>query len=250
MINFVLLTYTSVCAERINQYITMPEHESEEGLCPPPDRLQQGRIYVRKLSVRYALDLPQVLKNVSFTVEPGMRIGLVGVTGFGKSILALSLFCAIEHMQGDIMIDGIDISSLILSELRDRLNMMLLEEEEIKRYSTLYAKCISFLISCPQKSRLKTLSRILKPMWSWKEQTSVTDSANFSVWRELCSSSQRSWLWMKRHHRLILRRTLRYCNDQGMFCGHYSACHRPSSGDDYAVRYGTRIGSGSNHRVW
>lgn len=47
----------------------MPEHESEEGLFPPPDWPQQGRIDVRKLSLRYVPDLPQVLKNVSFTVE-------------------------------------------------------------------------------------------------------------------------------------------------------------------------------------
>nr|KIR45392.1 hypothetical protein I312_05440 [Cryptococcus bacillisporus CA1280] len=118
------LEQTFVSAERINQYITMPEHESEEGLFPPPDWPQQGRIDVRKLSLRYAPDLPQVLKNVSFTVEPGIRVGLVGATGSGKSTLALSLFRAIEHMQGEIMIDGIDISSLILSELRGRLNMV------------------------------------------------------------------------------------------------------------------------------
>ncbi|KAE8539170.1 hypothetical protein D1P53_004260 [Cryptococcus gattii VGV] len=118
------LEQTFVSAERINQYITMPEHESEEGLCPPPDWPQQGRIDVRKLSVRYAPDLPQVLKNVSFTVEPGMRVGLLGATGSGKSTLALSSSRAIEHMQGTIMIDGIDISSLILSELRGRLNMV------------------------------------------------------------------------------------------------------------------------------
>lgn len=118
------LEQTFVSAERINQYITMSEHESEEGVCPPPEWPQQGRIDVRKLSVRYAPDLPQVLKNVSFTVEPGMHVGLVGATGSGKSTLALSLFRAIEYMQGEIMIDGVDVSSLILSELRGRLNMV------------------------------------------------------------------------------------------------------------------------------
>ncbi|OXB35182.1 ATP-dependent bile acid transporter [Cryptococcus neoformans] len=118
------LEQTFVSAERISQYTTMSEHESEEGVCPPPEWPQQGRIDVRKLSVRYAPDLPQVLKNVSFTVEPGMHVGLVGATGSGKSTLALSLFRAIEYMQGEIMIDGVNISGLILSELRGRLNMV------------------------------------------------------------------------------------------------------------------------------
>lgn len=113
------------------------------------------------------------------------------IDGIGESLDSNDRRC--------LLMFSLDISSLILSELRDRLNMVaqdgmlcsgalrepldvtggrstqlflfltfsLMLVQEIKRYSTLYAKCISFLISCPQKSRLKTLSRILKPMWSW-----------------------------------------------------------------------------------
>jgi ABC-type multidrug transport system fused ATPase/permease subunit len=56
--------------------------------------------------VRYAPDLPEVLHKVNFTVEPGMRVGLVGSTGSGKSTLALALFRAIEACEGGIEIDG------------------------------------------------------------------------------------------------------------------------------------------------
>ena len=53
-----------------------------------------------------------------------MRVGLVGATGSGKSTLALSLFRAIEPHEGKIEIDGLDISTVKLNELRERLNMV------------------------------------------------------------------------------------------------------------------------------
>jgi ABC-type bacteriocin/lantibiotic exporter with double-glycine peptidase domain len=65
------------------------------------------RLRIKSLSTRYAPDLPDVLRDISFDIEPGMRVGLVGSTGSGKSTLALSLFRAIEARQGEILIDSI-----------------------------------------------------------------------------------------------------------------------------------------------
>ena len=53
-----------------------------------------------------------------------MRVGLVGATGSGKSTLALSLFRGIDPHQGKVEIDGIDIATVDLKELRGRLNMV------------------------------------------------------------------------------------------------------------------------------
>jgi ABC-type multidrug transport system fused ATPase/permease subunit len=53
-----------------------------------------------------------------------MRVGLVGSTGSGKSTLALSLFRAVDPSGGSIEIDGMDIASVALHELRGRLNMV------------------------------------------------------------------------------------------------------------------------------
>ena len=94
------------------------------GVAPPPSWPSSGAVSFRNLSVRYAPDLPEVLHKVSFDVEPGMRVGLVGATGSGKSTLALSLFRAIEPHEGKIEIDGLDISTVKLNELRGRLNMV------------------------------------------------------------------------------------------------------------------------------
>lgn len=56
-----------------------------------------------------------------------MRVGLVGSTGSGKSTMALALFRAIDAHKGLIEIDGINIKSVQLSELRGRLNMVVQE---------------------------------------------------------------------------------------------------------------------------
>ncbi|WVF71138.1 hypothetical protein IAT40_005935 [Kwoniella sp. CBS 6097] len=118
------LERTFVSAERVNHYISMPDHESDEGSTPETSWPSRGEIKVENLCVRYAPDLPEVLKGVSFHIAPGMRVGLVGATGSGKSTLALSLFRAIEPHAGTTTIDGIDIGGVALPELRRRLNMV------------------------------------------------------------------------------------------------------------------------------
>jgi ABC-type multidrug transport system fused ATPase/permease subunit len=71
--------------------------------------------------VGHELDLPPVLKRVTFDVRPGERIGIVGRTGAGKSTLALALFRFLEARSGSIRIDGLDISQIQLPYLRSRL---------------------------------------------------------------------------------------------------------------------------------
>ncbi|EIW65943.1 hypothetical protein TREMEDRAFT_35758 [Tremella mesenterica DSM 1558] len=113
-----------VHAERVNQYVQLPEQEPLGGQIPPQTWPSEGKIEIQELSVRYAPDLPEVLHDVSLTIEPGMRVGLVGATGSGKSTLALSLFRGIEPHNGRILVDGLDIGNLELHELRRRLNMV------------------------------------------------------------------------------------------------------------------------------
>lgn len=81
----------------------------------------EGRLEVEGLVVRYAPDLPPVLKGLSFTVAKNQRIGVVGRTGAGKSSLTLALFRFLEASAGSISIDGVDISTIGLHDLRSRL---------------------------------------------------------------------------------------------------------------------------------
>ena len=65
-----------------------------------------------------------VLSNLSFTIQPGHKIGVVGRTGAGKSTLCLALCRIMEAAAGRILIDGHDIAELGLSDLRDKVTII------------------------------------------------------------------------------------------------------------------------------
>ncbi|KAF1811711.1 putative ABC bile acid transporter [Eremomyces bilateralis CBS 781.70] len=107
-------------AERIVEYSEL-DTEPETGMDVPASWPSNGALEVDNLSVSYADDLPDSLRDVSFHVEARERVGVVGRTGAGKSSLALALFRFLEAKTGTIAIDGIDISKVKLHDLRSRL---------------------------------------------------------------------------------------------------------------------------------
>lgn len=66
----------------------------------------------------YRPGLPNALDGVTFRVEPGEKLGIVGRTGSGKSSLFLVLFRLLEPSAGRVLLDGVDTSQLELAELR------------------------------------------------------------------------------------------------------------------------------------
>ncbi|CAN1230675.1 ABC transporter C family member 3 [Linum grandiflorum] len=74
--------------------------------------------------VRYAPHLPLVLRGLSCTFEGGKKTGIVGRTGSGKSTLIQTLFRVVDPTAGKITIDGIDIASIGLHDLRSRLSII------------------------------------------------------------------------------------------------------------------------------
>ncbi|KAK4050877.1 Transporter of the ATP-binding cassette (ABC) [Microbotryomycetes sp. JL201] len=117
--------------ERVREYMTL-DQEKPDGMVPPaawPSR--EGQIRVERLTASYAPELGPVLKDLSFVLNPREKIGICGRTGestvfvcSGKSTLGLSFFRFIEPTSGRIVIDGIDIGKLKLSELRSRLTIV------------------------------------------------------------------------------------------------------------------------------
>ena len=64
------------------------------------------------MTLRYRPTTNLMVNNVSFEIEPGMKVGIVGRTGAGKSTIALTLSRILELESGSIEIDGIDISKV------------------------------------------------------------------------------------------------------------------------------------------
>ncbi|XP_042515828.1 ABC transporter C family member 3-like [Macadamia integrifolia] len=115
-----------ISIERIMQYTCL---SSEPPLSVEKNRLDhewpsQGRVDIVDLQVRYAPHLPLVLRGLSCTFPGGMKIGIVGRTGSGKSTLVQAIFRMFEPTTGQIRIDGINISKIGLHDLRSRLSII------------------------------------------------------------------------------------------------------------------------------
>ncbi|KAG0268348.1 hypothetical protein DFQ27_006971 [Actinomortierella ambigua] len=112
--------------ERIREYTDLPQEPpaTVEGRRPPPGWPHNGEITVENLVMQYSPDDPPVIRDVSFHVKPREKIGIVGRTGAGKSTLAVAFFRFMELSGGKITIDGLDISSLGLHDLRSSLTII------------------------------------------------------------------------------------------------------------------------------
>ncbi|KAK2768103.1 hypothetical protein FQN53_006314 [Emmonsiellopsis sp. PD_33] len=112
--------------ERIEEYMEV-EQEAQAIVPenrPPRNWPTKGALTFENYSTRYRPDLDPVLKNVSFAVQPGERVGIVGRTGAGKSSLALALFRGLEAESGRILIDDVDIGLIGLKDLREAITIV------------------------------------------------------------------------------------------------------------------------------
>ena len=80
--------------------------------------LSQGSVEFQDVVLVYRPGLPNALDGVTFCVQPGEKLGIVGRTGSGKSSLLLVLFRLLEPSSGRVLLDGVDTSQLELAELR------------------------------------------------------------------------------------------------------------------------------------
>lgn len=108
--------------ERINYYGTQLEEEPPLHIADVPSTWpEKGEIIFDNVQMRYRAGLPLVLQGLSMHVKGGERIGVVGRTGAGKSSIMSTLFRLVELSEGKITIDGIDIKTVGVSDLRSRL---------------------------------------------------------------------------------------------------------------------------------
>ncbi|KAG9125516.1 hypothetical protein FRC07_007298 [Ceratobasidium sp. 392] len=114
--------------ERIQEYLDLPPEPPAvvESSRPPAawPSATTGTLVVENLVLKYAPDLEPVLNGISFITKPSEKIGIVGRTGSGKSTLALALFRFVDPAAGRIVLDGIDITTIGLDDLRSRLTLI------------------------------------------------------------------------------------------------------------------------------
>ncbi|XP_043486989.1 probable multidrug resistance-associated protein lethal(2)03659 [Polistes fuscatus] len=110
--------------DRIFQYTDLPKEKSLTNPAPP-SWPSQGQVVLKNVYMRYNPNEPPVLKNLTVTIEAGWKVGIVGRTGAGKSSLISALFRLFsEGLDGEIIIDGIDTSTISLQNLRSRISII------------------------------------------------------------------------------------------------------------------------------
>jgi len=108
--------------ERIQSFSQLPQEVTPD--LPLDDRIhwpKSGRVEFRNVYARYSEEMQLVLRGVSFVAEAGSRVGIIGRTGSGKSTIFQALYRFIPVEEGQIIIDGVDISKLPLPQLRRAL---------------------------------------------------------------------------------------------------------------------------------
>jgi len=99
-----------------------------------------GAVTFRGVSFAYDRDHP-VLHDISFEVEPGTRVGIVGTTGAGKTTLVSLLTRFYDPTAGQILLDGVDLREYRLADLRNQFALVL---QEPVLFSTSIAENIAY----------------------------------------------------------------------------------------------------------
>ena len=130
-------------SERIFRLLDMEPAIGDPELPAPTPAERRGRIAFEHVWFRYLEPLEAmdeatihgseedremrewVLRDISFTVESGQRVAIVGATGGGKSTIINLLMRFYQPQRGRITVDGIDIREMTLQELRSRIGLVL-----------------------------------------------------------------------------------------------------------------------------
>lgn len=112
-------------AQRAIQYAKM---ESEDELTKPNDPSDFSEfpeVIFQNMTMRYRKGLDPVLKNITYTVKPGQKIGIIGRTGAGKSSMLQAMFRLVEiEDDGHVFIGGVDTKEIGLHCLRNKVSFI------------------------------------------------------------------------------------------------------------------------------
>lgn len=101
---------------------TAPEVEDLPGAGEMP--AFEGRVILKHVSFRYRPELPEVLHDVSLTIERGQTVALVGATGAGKTSIGNLIPRFYDVSQGAVCIDGVDVRSVTQHSLHSQIGLV------------------------------------------------------------------------------------------------------------------------------
>ena len=115
---FMLFPQAQVSAERINEVLDTQAHikEGKKTECP-----QTGTVEFRDVSFRYPNAAEDELEHISFKVEKGQTMAIIGATGSGKTTLVSLIPRFYDATQGEVLVDGVNVKELSFDALYDKL---------------------------------------------------------------------------------------------------------------------------------
>lgn len=103
-----------------NIFRTEPEIVDREGAIELDEI--KGNIEFKNVSFKYAPELPYALKDISFNIEPGKTLAILGRTGSGKSSIVNVLLRLYDINEGEILVDGHEVKDVTLNSLRENIS--------------------------------------------------------------------------------------------------------------------------------
>lgn len=128
MLAMVLLQSSRAVAslKRINEVLDTQVDLTDENAARKDAEVKQGKIEFRHVSFRYyKKNHEKVLDDISFTVQPGQTVGIIGSTGSGKTTLVQMIPRLYDADEGRVLVDDIDVREYSLKHLRDGVGMVL-----------------------------------------------------------------------------------------------------------------------------
>ena len=115
--------------DHIEELFVEPTEEQGSKLLPSHQVEEQLRDFVslefKNVSFRYKPDAPYVLKDVSFVLEKGHQIALVGSTGSGKSTIMRLISKTYQNYEGSILLNGIELSDISMEDSAHLFSLMM-----------------------------------------------------------------------------------------------------------------------------
>ena len=128
MLAMVLLQSSRALASlrRITEVLDTQISLSDEGCALPQKRVNSGSVEFKDVTFRYYKENKEaVLSHISFKVESGQVLGIIGSTGSGKTTLVQMIPRLYDTDRGQVLVDGVDVRDYSLKNLRDGVGMVL-----------------------------------------------------------------------------------------------------------------------------